>query len=102
MKVFIRAVVSITYLCFAGFLYGQGASPGSLLVLSKRDHTLSIVDGPTLRVVAKAPVGDDPHEVIASEDGTVAYVSNYGFGAYNTLAVVDLITQKPESSIDLG
>jgi DNA-binding beta-propeller fold protein YncE len=102
MKVFIRAAVSITYLCFAGFMYGQAASSGSLLVLSKRDHTLSIVDGSTLRVVAKAPVGDDPHEVIASDDGTVAYVSNYGFGAYNTLAVVDLITQKAGSSIDLG
>jgi DNA-binding beta-propeller fold protein YncE len=102
MKVFIRAAVSITYLCFAGFLYGQGVSSGSLLVLSKRDHTLSIVDGSTLRVVAKAPVGNDPHEVIASDDGTVAYVSNYGFGAYNTLAVVDLITQKAGSPIDLG
>jgi YVTN family beta-propeller protein len=102
MKIFIRAAVSITYLCFAGFLYGQGASSGPLLVLSKRDHTLSIVDVSSLQVVAKAPVGDDPHEVIASDDGTVAYVSNYGFGAYNTLAVVDLITQKAGSPIDLG
>jgi YVTN family beta-propeller protein len=102
MKVFIRAAVSITYLCFAVFMYGQGPSSGSLLVLSKRDHTLSIVDGSTLRVVAKAPVGNDPHEVIASDDGTVAYVSNYGFGAFNTLAVVDLVTHKAGSSIDLG
>ncbi|WP_260737338.1 YVTN family beta-propeller repeat protein [Tunturiibacter lichenicola] len=102
MKAFIRAAVSITYLCFAGSLYGQGASSGSLLVLSKRDHTLSIVDVSSLRVVAKAPVGNDPHEVIASDDGTVAYVSNYGFGAFNTLAVVDLVTQKAGSPIDLG
>lgn len=102
MKVFVRAAVSVAYLCFAGFLYGQGASSGSLLVLSKRDHTLSIVDVSSLRVVAKAPVGNDPHEVIASADGTVAYVSNYGFGAFNTLAVVDLVTQKAGSPIDLG
>lgn len=74
----------------------------ALLVLSKGDHTLAIVDPSTLKVVAKAPVGEDPHEVIASSDGKVAYVSNYGGGRYNTLAVIDLVNQKPLSSIDLG
>jgi YVTN family beta-propeller protein len=53
-------------------------------------------------VIAKAPVGPDPHEVIASADGKLAYVSNYGGGAYNTLDVIDLINQKALSSIDLG
>ena len=52
----------------------------ALLVLSKQDHTLAIVDPHDLHVVARAPVGDDPHEVIASTDGRTAYVSNYGFG----------------------
>lgn len=33
----------------------------SLLVLSKQDHTLAIVDPATLGVVARIPVGDDPH-----------------------------------------
>ena len=74
----------------------------SLLVISKRDHTLATVDTSTLRVVARVPVGNDPHEVIASADGRTAYVSNYGFGAFNTLAVVDLIGQKALPSIDLG
>ena len=74
----------------------------ALLVLSKRDHTLAIVDPATLKVVANAPVGEDPHEVIASTDGRFAYVSNYGGGAYNTLALIDLIDQKPLPSIDLG
>ena len=74
----------------------------SLLVLSKHDHTLSVVDPSTLRVTAKVPVGNDPHEVIASTDGTTAYVSNYGFGAYNTLTVVDLTTAKSLGTIDLG
>ncbi len=39
----------------------------ALLALSKQDHTLSIVDPATLNVVARIPVGDDPHEVIASD-----------------------------------
>jgi DNA-binding beta-propeller fold protein YncE len=74
----------------------------SLLALSKQDHTLAIVDPATLKVVARMPVGEDPHEVIASSDGKTAYVSNYGFGSYNTLAVLDLVGQKPLPSIDLG
>jgi YVTN family beta-propeller protein len=74
----------------------------ALLVLSKGDHTLAIVDPVSLKVVAKAPVGEDPHEVIASADGKLAYVSNYGGGAYNTLAVIDLVNQKALPSIDLG
>ena len=80
-----------------------GDTPATaLLVLSKADRTLAIVDPSTLKVVAKVPVGNDPHEVIASSDGKTAYVSNYGSGAYNTLAVVDLVTQKALPSIDLG
>jgi YVTN family beta-propeller protein len=71
-------------------------------VLSKGDHTLAIVDPSTLKVVAKAPVGEDPHEVVASADGKLAYVSNYGGGAYNTLTVIDLIGQKRVTAIDLG
>jgi len=77
----------------------------SLLVLSKHDHTLAVVDPATLKVVAKMPVGDDPHEVIATADGKTAYVSNYGgggAGALHTLAVIDLVNQKPLAPIDLG
>ncbi len=77
-------------------------SQDTLLVLSKADHTLAIVDPATLKVIGKAPVGEDPHEVIASTDGKTAYVSNYGGGKYNTLAVVDLVTRKALPPIDLG
>src|SRR5262249_51159448 len=77
----------------------------SLLVLSKHDHTLAIVDPATLKVVAKMPVGDDPHEVIATADGKTAYVSNYGgggAGALHTLAVIDLVNKKALTAVDLG
>lgn len=76
-----------------------------LLVLSKHEHTLAIVDPATLKVVAKMPVGDDPHEVIATADGKFAYVSNYGgggAGALHTLAVMDLVNHKALAPIDLG
>ena len=88
-------------LVLTSFLAAQNPKD-TILALSKRDHTLAMVDPATLKVIAKAAVGNDPHEVIASTDGKTAYVSNYGFGAYNTLAVVDLVDHKALPSIDLG
>jgi YVTN family beta-propeller protein len=99
-----RAVAStiVASLFLSGLLNAQNSSNERLLALSKHDHTLSIVDPATLKVLAKAPVGEDPHEVIASTEGRTAYISNYGGGAYNTLAVIDLTDQKPLPPIDLG
>jgi len=85
------------------FVAAAEATPStSLLVLSKQDHTLAIVDPATLHVIARVPVGEDPHEVVASSDGHTAYVSNYGFGRFHTLTVIDLDAQKQKSVIDLG
>src|SRR6202795_1418079 len=74
----------------------------SLLALSKAEQTLSIIDPTTLAVVARVPAGPDPHEVIASDDGKFAYISNYGGGAYNTITPVDLVAQETLAVIDLG
>lgn len=63
----------------------------ALLVLSKADMTLAIVDPATRAILARVPSGPDPHEVIASTDGRLAFISNYGGGAYNTLTPVDLV-----------
>ena len=90
------------FACSAVPVQAQTASYAALLILSKQDHTLAIVDPATLQVRAKAPVGEDPHEVIASSDGRAAYVSNYGFGRFNTLTEIDLVTGKQKSVIDLG
>jgi YVTN family beta-propeller protein len=84
-----------------GALIAQSTPSPALLVLSKQDHTLAIVDPTSLKVEGRAPVGDDPHEVIASSDGRTAYVSNYGFGAYHTLTAIDLVGQKQIGTIDL-
>lgn len=74
----------------------------SLLILSKGELTLAIVDPVSLKVLASMPSGPDPHEVVASSDGKFAYISNYGSGQYNTITVVDLIAQKTLEAVDLG
>ena len=81
---------------------GGGTPSKALLVLSKSDHTLSIVDPDSLVVIATLPSGPDPHEVVASADGKFAYISNYGGGAYNTISVIDLVEQKALPAVDLG
>jgi YVTN family beta-propeller protein len=93
----------MTALCLAGLLTtttGIEAQTRKLLALSKADHTLSIVDPVSLKVIAKMPVGADPHEVIASTDGKTAYVSNTGGGRFHVLNVIDLVAQKTIDSID--
>jgi YVTN family beta-propeller protein len=82
----------------------QPPASGRLLVLSKGDLTLSVIDPVTLKVIGKVPSGPDPHEVAASADGRRAYISNYGAGrgGFNTLTVADLVDFKPLPPIDLG
>ena len=81
----------------------QTPSP-ALLVLEKSDNTLAVVDPAKLQVVARVSAGEDPHEVIASDDGKLAYISNYGGegSTLNTISVVDLVAQKALHPIDLG
>jgi YVTN family beta-propeller protein len=81
----------------------QPAAP-LLLALEKGDNTLAIIDPLALKIVARIPAGPDPHEVIASQDGTRAYISNYGGegSTLNTISVVNLDTRTALAPIDLG
>ena len=87
----------------AGLAMAQTLSP-ALLVLEKNDRTLAIVDPATLKIVARVAAGPDPHEIEASPDGKLAYISNYGGldSTYNTISVVDLVARKPLTPISLG
>jgi YVTN family beta-propeller protein len=102
MKNRIAFLFMMSLAAFTASAAAQTTPSAALLALSKQDHTLSIVDPADLHIVARVPVGDDPHEVIASADGKTAYVSNYGFGAFHTLSVIDLVGQTRQPSIELG
>jgi DNA-binding beta-propeller fold protein YncE len=97
------------FLCMTAFLLAAVSAPAqtpaiSLLVLEKNGTQLDIIDPTTLKIVAKEPAGPDPHEVIASADGRLAYISNYGGSqsTLHTISVIDLIARKPLPAIDLA
>jgi YVTN family beta-propeller protein len=93
-------------LLFATFIFSISdcnaqPTPGrALLALSKANHTLAIVDPATLNIIARIPVGEDPHEVVASADGRTAYVCIYGGGSLHEINIIDLVAQKPLRNID--
>jgi DNA-binding beta-propeller fold protein YncE len=87
-----------------GFSAAAQTPSKTLLILEKNGTQLDLIDPASLKIVAKVPAGQDPHEVIASSDGKLAYITNYG-GAQSSLhmiSVVDLLAQKALAPIDLG
>ena len=97
------ALAVAVFLLAANFTAGQTPSP-ALLVLEKSDNMLAIVDPASLQIVARIPAGTDPHEIAASADGRLAYISNYGGNdsTLNTISVVDLAARKALPPINLG
>jgi YVTN family beta-propeller protein len=103
----VSTAICLSLLCFgAAALRAADTPANALLVLEKEQNTLVIVDPASLTIVARVPVGNDPHEVAVSDDGKIAYISNYGArgggGGGATIARVDLAAQKPLAPIDLG
>jgi YVTN family beta-propeller protein len=82
----------------------SAAGPPSLLVLNKSENTLAIIDPATLKLLARVPTGEAPHELIASADGRMAFVCNYGTAERpgNTISVIDIAARKEIKRIDLG
>src|SRR6266851_2081611 len=97
------AVALGAFLLGANFAAAQTPSP-ALLVLEKSDNMMAIVDPGTLQIVAHVPAGPDPHEIEASADGKLVYISNYGGNdsALNTISVIDLVARKALPAINLG
>src|SRR5579885_3150496 len=63
-----------------------------LLVLNKASNELAIVDPVSHQVLGRVPTGLSPHEVTASADGRLAFVSNYGTGEApgNSISVIQI------------
>ncbi len=94
------SILLTTGIFFAPSCNAQSTPKRTLLAISKTNHTLAIVDPTTLHIIAKIPVGEDPHEVVASTDGKTAYVCIYGGGSLHEINILDLVAQKPLRNID--
>lgn len=111
-----RAVVfRSVFLTFASLfvtasLFAGESSAGLLLVANKGNQTLSIVDPTSGLTIAAVPEqGVTGHEVVASPDGTRAFVpiyGNSGVGGRGTdgslIRVIDLMKHQVVGTIDLG
>ncbi len=104
MSTILRLSVVVAFICSAAAVIAAQIPSAALLVLEKNDKSLAIVDPGSLKVVGRVPAGEDPHEIVASEDGKYAYISNYGAfqNPQHTISVVDLTAQKPLPAVDLG
>lgn len=102
-RMWASSVPWLLLLIAANSIDAQTPSP-ALLVLEKNDKSMAIVDPVTLKVVARVPAGEDPHEIVASEDGKYAYISNYGAfqNPQHTISIADLSAQKALPAVDLG
>ena len=76
----------------------------TLLVGNKDENSLAFVDPATGKVLGRVPTGDGPHEVVASTDGKLAFVANYGTGPApgSTISVIDAVNMKEVRKVDIS
>ena len=87
---------------FAATAVGQKPSL-LLLVVSKGDNALVIVDPDSGKILGRATAGEGPHEVEASSDGKLAFVTNYGAKAPgSSISVIDIAARKEIRRVEIG
>lgn len=86
----------------AALLALQAAAFGQApqLVVLNKEGTVSFIDVATRRTVAKSKTGDGPHELVVTEDGKYAVVSNFDNG--RTLSVIDTAAHKEVHRVDIS
>lgn len=96
----------ICSLLFASGLAEVLAPPkGILASVNKGENTVSLIRLETGETMIKLAAGVNPQEVVFSEDGLRAVVSNMGKGASQpgtTLTVIDVLSRKLGGEVELG
>jgi YVTN family beta-propeller protein len=101
----VRRLIAVMALTLVAAVPGRAQrSTPRLLVLNKDDATFAAVDPASGRVLGTVPVGDGPHELVASSDGKWAFASNYGTGAApgHTISMIDVAALKELRRIDIA
>ncbi|SFU74199.1 hypothetical protein SAMN05216480_11817 [Pustulibacterium marinum] len=71
-----------------------------LVAVSKAEHTLSIVNATTFETLVSIPAGPNTHEVVVTDDGKTAYISNPGNSDLHEINVIDLEQHQALENID--
>lgn len=88
----------VVLMCY-GLSYGQ--APSYLMINSKGDQAVLLLDYKSLKPLGKVLVGEDPHEIVISPEGKTAYISKPQMNANgHEIAVVDIPTRRLEKIID--
>lgn len=77
---------------------------GTVVVLNKGSASADFIDVASGRIVATAPTGEGPHELVVSPDGRTAVGTDYGGGGAggSSLSVFDIATGRRVRTIELG
>lgn len=98
-----RSSITIALLSALAIISPALVPAAELLVLNKSDATLVFLDPASGKVSGTVATGTGPHEVEVSDDGRLAFVSNYGARTPgNTLSVIDIKARKELTRVDLG
>ena len=96
-----RNLLMATLLCCSAITCA--ATPARLIVLNKNEATAAIVDPVSLKVLARVPTGEGPHEAAVSADGKLVVVANYGAQTPgNSLSIIDIDGAREVRRHDLG
>ncbi len=102
-KVLASCCLLVLFLIGLAFAQNEPPKGGFLLVLNKTGNTLSILNPGDFKLLGTVPVGEGPHEVVVTDDGRTAYVTNYGSRiAGNTLSEIDIPAMKERRRVNLG
>ena len=103
-KLTILTKLFASLLIFSGALNAEAVGRLYVVAVCRDANAVEILDGETLKSLARIPVGEAPHEAIVSADGRTAYVTNYGTKekAGNSLSIIDLNALKETKRVDLG
>lgn len=116
MKLILKIVSLSAFAVLPTVALAQTASPLLLVVntglgaetVHGSDHSLAVVDPLTNRVLFKVPISGHPHEVAASADGKLAFVTDTSWGrdpgqvSDDSISVIDLVARKELRHIGLG
>jgi YVTN family beta-propeller protein len=99
------ALVVFGILAGARAARAQETPAPALLVLHKGENAMAIVDPSSGQVVGRVPTGQDPHELAVSDDGRLAFASNYagpGPRGGNSISVIDIAARKELHRVELS